>query len=41
MTLAAQLALLSVLDTAVPPPDTIWFVTVNDTVKLEKRFLSR
>jgi hypothetical protein len=41
MTAAAQLALLSRLDSAAPPPDTIWFVTVNDIANLPERFLSR
>src|ERR1039458_7616566 len=41
MTNAAQLALLSKLDSADPVPGTIWFLTANDTTKLEERFLSR
>jgi hypothetical protein len=41
MTNAAQLALLSKLDSADPVPHTIWFITANETTKLEERFLSR
>jgi hypothetical protein len=41
MTLPAQHALLSKLDSADPPTDTIWFFTANDTTSLEERFLSR
>jgi hypothetical protein len=41
MTNAAQLALLSKLDSADPVPNTIWFITANETTKLEERFLSR
>lgn len=38
---AAQLALLSMLDSTNPAPDTIWVFTCNDTQRLEARFLSR
>ena len=41
MTKPAQLALLSKLDSADPPPSTIWFFTCNSTAALEDRFLSR
>lgn len=41
MTDAAQLALLSKLDSTDPPPNTIWIFTANDTTRLERRFLSR
>ena len=41
MTNAAQLALLSKLDSTDPPPQTIFIFTANDTERLEKRFLSR
>jgi len=41
MTPAAQLALLSKLDSTDPAPNTIWIFTANDTSRLEKRFLSR
>src|SRR5690242_14538852 len=41
MSNAAQLALLSKLDSTDPPPNTIWVFTANDTERLEKRFLSR
>lgn len=41
MTPAAQLALLSKLDSTDPAPSTIWIFTANDTARLEKRFLSR
>jgi DNA polymerase III gamma/tau subunit len=41
MTPAAQLALLSKLDSTDPAPSTIWIFTANDTERLERRFLSR
>jgi DNA polymerase III gamma/tau subunit len=41
MTDAAQLALLSKLDSTDPAPNTIWVFTANDTERLERRFLSR
>lgn len=41
MSNAAQLALLSKLDSTDPAPSTIWIFTANDTDRLEKRFLSR
>jgi replication-associated recombination protein RarA len=41
MSSAAQLALLSKLDTTSPLPDTIWVFTCNDATRLEDRFLSR
>jgi replication-associated recombination protein RarA len=41
MSNAAQLALLSKLDSTDPVPATIWVFTANDTERLEKRFLSR
>ena len=41
MSNAAQLALLSKLDSTNPAPSTIWIFTANDTSRLEKRFLSR
>ena len=41
MTDAAQLALLSKLDSTDPAPNTIWIFTANDTTRLERRFLSR
>lgn len=41
MSPAAQLALLSILDSTNPAPDTIWIFTCNDTTRLEARFLSR
>lgn len=41
MTPAAQLSLLSKLDSTDPPPQTIWIFTANDCERLEKRFLSR
>ena len=41
MTDAAQLQLLSKLDSVDPAPDTIWIFTANDTAHLERRFLSR
>lgn len=41
MSTAAQLALLSKLDSTDPPPATIWIFTTNSVEGLEKRFLSR
>jgi hypothetical protein len=41
LTSAAQLALLSKLDSTDPAPNTIWIFTANDTERLERRFLSR
>jgi replication-associated recombination protein RarA len=41
MSNAAQLALLSKLDSTDPTPQTVWIFTANDTSRLEKRFLSR
>ncbi len=41
MSNAAQIALLSKLDSTDPAPDTIWVFTCNDTSRLEPRFLSR
>ena len=41
MTDAAQLQLLSKLDSVDPAPNTIWIFTANDTERLERRFLSR
>jgi replication-associated recombination protein RarA len=41
MSPAAQLALLSKLDSTDPAPNTIWIFTANDCTRLEKRFLSR
>jgi len=41
MSPAAQLALLSKLDSTDPPPNTIFIFTCNSTDGLEKRFLSR
>ncbi len=41
MSPAAQLALLSKLDSTDPAPNTIWIFTANDAERLEKRFLSR
>ena len=41
MSSAAQLALLSKLDTTSPLPNTIWVFTCNDVARLEDRFLSR
>jgi DNA polymerase III gamma/tau subunit len=38
---AAQLALLSKLDSTDPPPNTIFIFTCNDVERFEKRFLSR
>ena len=41
MTPAAQLKLLSKLDSTDPLQQTIWIFTANDCTRLEKRFLSR
>ena len=41
MSNAAQLQLLSKLDSTDPAPNTIWIFTANDTERLERRFLSR
>lgn len=41
MSKAAQHAFLSVLDSAAPPPDTIFIFTANSTAALEERFVSR
>jgi replication factor C small subunit len=41
MTPAAQLALLSKLDSTDPPPNTVFVFTCNGTKGLEDRFLSR
>jgi DNA polymerase III delta prime subunit len=41
MSPAAQLALLSKLDSTDPPPNTIFIFTCNSVEGLEKRFLSR
>ena len=41
MSNAAQLALLSKLDSTAAPPQTIWIFTCNTTDGLEPRFLSR
>lgn len=41
MSNAAQLALLSKLDSTDAVPNTIWIFTANDSERLEKRFLSR
>jgi len=41
MSPAAQLALLSKLDSTDPPPQTFFIFTCNETERLEKRFLSR
>jgi len=38
---AAQLQLLSKLDSTDPAPNTVWVFTSNDVERLEKRFLSR
>ena len=38
---AAQLQLLSKLDSVDPAPNTIWVFTANGTERLERRFLSR
>ena len=41
MSNAAQLQLLSKLDSTDPAPNTVWIFTANDTERLERRFLSR
>jgi replication-associated recombination protein RarA len=41
MTSAAQLYMLSVLDSTAPPPDTLFILTANSTEKLQDRLLSR
>jgi len=41
MSNAAQLQLLSKLDSTDPAPNTIWIFTANDAERLERRFLSR
>ena len=41
MTAAAQLYMLSILDSTAPPPDTIFILTANSTDKLHDRLLSR
>lgn len=41
MSNAAQLALLSKLDSTDAVPNTIWVFTANESERLEKRFLSR
>ena len=41
MSNAAQLQLLSKLDSTDPAPNTIWIFTCNDLERLEPRFLSR
>lgn len=41
MSQAAQLSLLSKLDSTDPAPNTIWIFTCNETGSLEPRFLSR
>jgi len=41
MSPAAQLALLSKLDSTAPLPNTIWIFTCNATDRLQDRFLSR
>lgn len=41
MTNAAQVSLLSKLDSTNFPPNTIFVFTCNDTTRLEPRFLSR
>jgi replication-associated recombination protein RarA len=38
---AAQLYMLSILDSTAPPPDTIFILTANSTEKLQDRLLSR
>lgn len=40
-TRAAQLAMLSILDSTNPAPNTIWILTCNSVENLEPRFLSR
>lgn len=41
MSPAAQLYMLSVLDSTAPPPDTLFILTANSTEKLQDRLLSR
>lgn len=41
MSAAAQLYMLSILDSTAPPPDTIFVLTANSTEKLQDRLLSR
>lgn len=41
MTSAAQLYMLSVLDSTAPPPDTLFILTANNTDKLQDRLISR
>lgn len=41
MSSAAQLYMLSILDSTAPPPDTLFVITANGTDKLHERFLSR
>ena len=41
MSSAAQVSLLSKLDSTTPAPDTIWIFTANSTERFESRFLSR
>jgi replication-associated recombination protein RarA len=41
MSSAAQLYMLSVLDSTAPPPDTLFILTANNTEKLQDRLLSR
>ena len=41
MSLAAQLALLSILDTTNRPENTVFVFTCNETLRFEARFLSR
>ena len=41
MTAAAQLYMLSILDSTAPPPDTLFIITANGTDRLQERLLSR
>jgi len=41
MTLAAQLYMLSILDSTAPPPDTLFILTANSPEKLQQKLLSR
>lgn len=41
MSAAAQLYMLSILDSTAPPPDTLFVLTANNTDKLQDRLLSR
>lgn len=41
MSTAAQLYMLSILDSTAPPPDTLFILTANSTEKLQDRLLSR